>query len=258
MPTTITLHITEPAVPPYPAQLHGAACQFLEPAEADHTAQSKPFTVGAPLAECGVVTWRLGWLPDVALPAPWPPSQLRLGSSVCRILDARATHQSFATLAASRPVVRGLMRFVTPTYFSRNGRDVPLPDPVLVLRSLLQRWNTFAPTGLVIDEELSRGLLGAVLLTGAAVATERVQVGRLAWQTGFVGEAEFGITRTAPPRVDAVFTALLRFAAVAGVGAQTTHGFGEVCPHLDNLPRSHRSGDEAPAVSPVDPALAAV
>ena len=141
MPTLLTLRITEPAVPPLPVHLHAAACRLLEPPDADHTAQRKPFAVGAPVAEQGMASWQLGWLPDPAPPASWPPRELKLGGSACRVLDAGARHQPFAALAASRPVIRGLLRFVTPTYFSRNGRDVPLPDPVLVLRSLAQRWN---------------------------------------------------------------------------------------------------------------------
>ncbi|HEU0089323.1 MAG TPA: CRISPR system precrRNA processing endoribonuclease RAMP protein Cas6 [Pseudonocardiaceae bacterium] len=201
MPTNLILRIAEPPVPPYPAHLHGAACELFEQAGADHTAQHKPFAVGAPLAEDRVVTWRLGWLPDTALPPSWPPQQLRLGESTCQVLDARTRHCSFAMLATSRPVARALMRFVTPTYFSRNGRDVPLPDPVLVLRSLLQRWNTFAPPSLVIDDDLAKALLSAVLLSNAAINTVRVRVGRVAWQTGFVGDAELGLTRTAAPGV---------------------------------------------------------
>ncbi|MGH4014473.1 MAG: CRISPR system precrRNA processing endoribonuclease RAMP protein Cas6 [Pseudonocardiaceae bacterium] len=87
---------------------------------------------------------------------------------------------------------------MTPTYFSRNGRTVPLPDPVLVLRSLTQRWNTFAPAGLAIDDTLGKALLATALLTDADLHTVRVQVGRDAWQTGFVGDTE---TRPHPHRI---------------------------------------------------------
>ncbi|HEU0089322.1 MAG TPA: CRISPR system precrRNA processing endoribonuclease RAMP protein Cas6 [Pseudonocardiaceae bacterium] len=232
MPTSLILRIPELAVLPYPAHLHGAACQLFEQSETDHTAQRKPFAIGAPLAGEGAVIWRLGWLPDAALPASWPPRELRLGESVCQVLDAHARPCSFAELTTSRPVARGLMRFMTPTYFSRNGRDVPLPDPVLIMRSLLQRWNSFAPDNLAIGEELGKALLSAVLLADASINTMRVRVGHAAWQTGFVGDAELGLTRTAAPGVSTVFAALLRFATIAGVGAQTTYGFGEVSPEL--------------------------
>lgn len=259
MPALLTLRITEPTTPPYPVYLHAVACQLFEPPSADHTAQRKPFTVGAPVAEDGTASWRLGWLPDLPLPTAWPPKELRLGVSTCRVLDARMLNQPFAALAASRPVTWALVRFLTPTYFSRNGRDVPLPDPVLVMRSLAQRWNAFAPTDLAIDDTLSKALLSAVLLTDADVHTVRVQVGRDAWQTGFVGDAELALTHTAAPEVGAVFAALLRFATIAGIGAQTTYGFGEVRPEPRNGPaQPHRSTPAPPAAAPAGPPLATV
>lgn len=258
MPTLLTLRLTEPTgSPPFPAHVHAAACGLLEAPDADHTAQHKPFAVGAPVAERGAVTWRLGWLPDAALPAGWPPQQLRLGGSVCRVTQAQQQPQPFAALAASGPVTRVQVRFLTPTYFSRNGRDVPLPDPVLVLRSLTQRWNAFAPAALAIDEGLGRELLGTVVLTDADVHTVRVQVGRDAWQTGFVGDTELALTRTASPTIGAIFAALLRYAAVAGIGARTTYGFGEVSPQLpdDRSQSPHPDADpqpESPAQSQSD------
>lgn len=243
MPTLLTLRLTEPASPPFPAHLHAAACGLLEAPDADHTAQHKPFAVGAPVAERGAVTWRLGWLPDLALPAGWPPQELRLGGSTCRVIDAQVRHQPFAALATSRPVTRSQVRFLTPTYFSRNGRDVPLPDPVLVLRSLTQRWNAFAPVSLAIDDMLGKELLRTALLTEAAVHTVRAQVGRDTWQTGFVGDAEFALTHAASSDAGAVFAALLRYATVAGVGARTTHGFGEVSPEPPGEPFRPRHTD---------------
>jgi CRISPR-associated endoribonuclease Cas6 len=259
MPTLLILRLTEPAASPFPAHLHAAACGLLESPGTDHAAQYKPFTVGALVAEQGAVTWRLGWLPDLPPPAGWPPRELRLGGSTCRVLDAQVRHQPFAALAASRPVTRGSVRFLTPTYFSRNGRDVPLPDPVLVLRSLTQRWNAFAPADLAIDDTLGKALLSAALLTDAAVHTVRVQVGRDAWQTGFVGDAELALTHTAAPDVGAVFAALLRFATVAGIGARTTYGFGEVTAELPGEPaRPHHTGLGSHAASPASPPLATV
>lgn len=259
MPTLLTLRLAEPETPPYPVHLHAAACRLLEPPGVDHTAQRKPFTVGAPVAEDGTVTWRLGWLPDLELPAAWPPEELRLGGSSCRVIDARTRHQPFAALAASRPVTRGLVRFLTPTYFSRNGRDVPLPDPVLVMRSLAQRWNVFAPTGLDLDDTQCKALLSAVLLTNTDVHTVRVQVGRDSWQTGFIGDAELALTHTATPHVGAVFAALLRFATIAGIGAQTTYGFGEVHPEpLNGHTRSPYPNPEPPAENTTSPPLATV
>ncbi len=57
-------------------------------------------------------------------------------------------------------------------------------------------------------------------------ASRRVGVGPALRQVGFVGEAELRLLRSAPPVAGEVFGALLRFAELAGVGAQTTCGFG--------------------------------
>lgn len=68
MPTLFALRIIEPEALPYPVHLHAAACQLFEPPGADHTAQRKPFTVGAPVAQDETAAWKLGWLPDLVLP----------------------------------------------------------------------------------------------------------------------------------------------------------------------------------------------
>ncbi len=47
-------------------------------------------------------------------------------------------------------------------------------------------------------------------------------------QVGFVGEAELRLLKTASAGTAELFGALMRFAAIAGIGAQTTHGFGAV------------------------------
>lgn len=47
-------------------------------------------------------------------------------------------------------------------------------------------------------------------------------------QTGFLGSARIGLTKTTDHTTRTVFAALMRFAVVAGIGAQTTHGFGSV------------------------------
>jgi CRISPR-associated endoribonuclease Cas6 len=45
----------------------------------------------------------------------------------------------FGSLAGGAPAWSADLEVVSPLYFSRNRRDHPLPDPVLMLRSALDR-----------------------------------------------------------------------------------------------------------------------
>ncbi len=111
-------------------------------------------------------------------------------------------------------------------FFSRNGRDLPLPEPVLIVRSLLARWNAHAPDALAISDDAARELVGAVFLDAMSGASQQVSVTEQIRQVGFVGEAQLRLLKTASAATAEVFGAVMRFAAIAGVGAQTTHGFG--------------------------------
>jgi CRISPR-associated endoribonuclease Cas6 len=125
-------------------------------------------------------------------------------------------------------------------FFARNGRDLPLPEPVLLVRSLLARWNAHAPTALQVADDDARALVSAVFLDEVSGATERVELGSSLRQVGFVGEAELRLLRSAPQAAGEVFGALMRFAELAGVGAQTTCGFGAVEVTLPDRPPVRR------------------
>lgn len=211
----------------YPARLHGAACSMLEGNETAHAAQHKPFSVG-PLIEAssGQTRWRVGWLGS-AEPPPIPKT-VALGPSRCPVRLASPQLMSFAELLAGRPVRHADLQFISPTFFGRKGRDLPLPDPVLIIRSLATRWDAHAPPELALPAEVLTALLDTVYLADAAIDTRRAQVSRTMWQTGFVGAAQLALTKAADAATTEVFTALTRFAEFAGVGAQTTHGFGAV------------------------------
>jgi CRISPR-associated endoribonuclease Cas6 len=238
VPAVLTLQLAAPKLPAAgPRQLLGAACRLFEGAESDHKAAVKPFAVG-PLVPAGgddgaepgraAFAWRLGWLADDE-PPNWPPTQVDLGAATCPVLGYAQESWPFARLAATPPTRRAEMRVLTPMFFSRNGRDLPLPDPVLVVRSLVGRWNAHAPAGLGLSDEDARAVAECVYLVGMASGrTVEVVVMPKVRQVGFVGSVELGLLRAASARTASVFGALMRFAGIAGVGAQTTHGFGAV------------------------------
>lgn len=226
MPAVLDFEIAVPTgTQVYPARLHGAACAMLESTETAHTAQHKPFSVGPLIEEStGQTHWRVGWLGS-AQPPPIPRT-VALGPARCPVRPAPPQHTSFAQLLASEPVKHAELHLISPTFFARKGRDLPLPDPVLIIRSLSTRWDAHAPPELALPAEVFTALLDSVYLANASIETRRAQVSQTMWQTGFVGAAQLSLTKAAGAATIQVFTALTRFAEFAGIGAQTTHGFG--------------------------------
>ncbi len=228
MPAVLTLRLGGPVRRPAPRQLQGAAALLFEDPAADHHSAVKPFAVGPLSWAEDMGTWRLGWLGAGDPPPAWPPPAVRFGPSEHPVFGYGGEVWPFAALAAARPARRASMRMLTPTFFSRNGRDLPLPEPVLIVRSLLARWNSHAPADLAIGEDLARDLMATVFLASMRGATEQVMLADQLRQVGYVGDVELRLLKTADSTAAGVFAALMRFAAIAGVGAQTTHGFGAV------------------------------
>jgi CRISPR-associated endoribonuclease Cas6 len=234
VPAVLDLELSVPeGTQVYPARLHGAACALLEDDSVPHTAQHKPFSVG-PLFEssAGRARWRLGWLP-AASPPPIPAT-VALGPARCEVQPTRPVLVTFAELLTGPPLRHVELQFISPTFFARKGRDLPLPDPVLIMRSLATRWDAHAPAELALPSKELTALLDSVYLDQVAIESRRGQVSHTMWQTGFVGTARLALTRAGDDITAQVFTALTRFAEFAGVGAQTTHGFGAV-----RLPTPH-------------------
>ncbi|WP_239382494.1 MULTISPECIES: CRISPR system precrRNA processing endoribonuclease RAMP protein Cas6 [unclassified Frankia] len=240
MPASLSLKFATPPRSPLPRHLLGAAARLFETPDSDHHADTKPFAAGLLRPSAGsagpgkpgdspaMTVWRLGWLGHGDLPPTWPPRTVRFGPYEQPVMGFDADLWPFARLASVGPARRVRLRMLTPTFFSRNGRDLPLPEPVLIVRSLLARWNAHAPDTLTIDDSAARELVGSVFLDAVSGASEQVPVTEQIRQVGFVGEAELRLLKTASAAAAEVFGALMRFAAIAGVGAQTTHGFGAV------------------------------
>lgn len=228
MPAILDLELSVSAgIQVYPARLYGVACTMLEDDSVPHTAQHKPFLVG-PLfsGSAGRARWRLGWL--AAAEPPPVPTTVALGPARCEVQVTRPTSVTFAELLASPPRRHVELHFVSPTFFARNGQDLLLPDPVLIMRSLATRWDAHAPSALALPTEVLSALLDSVYLDEMDSETQRAQVSRTMWQTGFVSAVRLALTKAGSEVTAQAFTALTRFAECAGVGAQTTHGFGAV------------------------------
>lgn len=228
MPASLTVQLEPLPHVPTPRHVLGAASALCESADDDHRAGAKPFAAGPVRLVPGGVGWRLGWLADEGLPPGWPPRAVRFGPVTRQVIGFGADLWPYARLACSGGVRRARLRMLTPLFFSRNGRDLPLPEPVLLVRSLLSRWNVHAPDALRIADEDARALVGGVFLGEMSGRTERVALTEQLCQVGFVGDVELRLLRGTSETAAGVFGALLRFATIAGIGAQTTWGFGAV------------------------------
>ncbi|MGH3947977.1 MAG: hypothetical protein ACRDSE_02480 [Pseudonocardiaceae bacterium] len=53
---------------------------------------------------------------------------MALGPARCAVQPTRPASVTFAELLATPPVRRAELHFLSPTFFARKGRDLPLPD----------------------------------------------------------------------------------------------------------------------------------
>jgi len=239
MPSMLLVRMAGAVVDVPPRWLLAAASAVCDPGDATPGADNGSFSAGAlaPGGDAGTSSWRLGWLDDDATPPAWPPSVVRFGSRAVPVVGADLHRHAYAELAQSRPVRRVRLTMNTPTFFSRDGRDLPLPDPALALGGLVARWNRYAPGHLRIGADEARDLGGAVYLDAMWGSSAEVELGHGLRQVGFVGQADLRLVAAASDYTATMFTALARFAAFAGVGERTAHGFGAVDVDVADLVR---------------------
>jgi CRISPR-associated endoribonuclease Cas6 len=231
-PDTVGLELPEPT----PAQVHGLACALLDREPTDHNAPEKPWAVWPVDVEAGQrrASWKLHWLRD---DNSAPTGRMDVGARV-RLGNRRFTlHRVCPTMTqyaalADRTATRADLWFQSPTYFSRNGRFYPLPDPVLLFRGLAAKWNARqADASMSLPDDLLSQLTSAVAISACELATTRIAVGvgePAAERPAFTGWARFAVPRRADEAVRRAFAALVRFAEFSGIGAMTTHGLGAV------------------------------
>ncbi|BFH76641.1 CRISPR-associated endoribonuclease Cas6 [Thermus thermophilus] len=113
------------------------------------------------------------------------------------------------------------LRFASPTFFRRKGVHYPVPEPRLVLESLLRRLEAFgplkAPEGVreaLLERTTVRSLEGRTLPARTEVDT-----------AGFVGRVVYHLPRATEEEA-LWLSALGRFAFYSGVGAKTSLGYG--------------------------------
>lgn len=118
------------------------------------------------------------------------------------------------------------LRFVSPTSASGRLASYPLPDPVVLYRSWLLRWNRFSP------QKLDRVLLDVaavhVAVSYCRIHTRAMDLG-VGREIGFVGRVTLRVLQPHKlgPRVVADLYALACFSAFCGTGHRTAQGMGQ-------------------------------
>lgn len=113
--------------------------------------------------------------------------------------------------------------FQTPVSFKKKDIDYPLPDPALVFKSLLNKWNYFAP--MRVDIDLRSVFEEKLCVVFARIRTFKIKLSLGSGVTGFKGKVVYYVKRAKEEELRWL-NALGNFATFAGVGRKTTMGLG--------------------------------
>lgn len=212
--------------------MHRLACYLAEPAsKSAHELQVKPFAIWPLMTEGEHFIIRLAVLIDDVAMVRRISGRLKatphLGEDIPLAIEGCTIDtQSFEDLSRSIPRSQILVDCVSPVVYSRNGKYYALPDPHLVHRGLVMRWNEFAPKQSHVTDDDARQLLSTVEMIGCKIEAANVKdMGR---RIGFTGSVKYKVSSDSNEDVQRWFTALWRFASFSGLGSMTTHGLGAV------------------------------
>ncbi|WP_022846647.1 CRISPR-associated endoribonuclease Cas6 [Desulfurobacterium sp. TC5-1] len=119
-----------------------------------------------------------------------------------------------------------ILDFITPTTFKRGKYDYPLPEPSLIYKSILKKWNRFSGERLPSKEILEK--IGRdIQVAGCWIKTTKLEMASLKKITGFRGRIVF-YNASKDAEFNRIITQLTLFAPFCGIGRKTTMGFGKV------------------------------
>lgn len=114
--------------------------------------------------------------------------------------------------------------FMTPTSFSKNDFDYPLPEPSLVFKSLFKKWNAFS--SFPIPDVMFKKLINHITVSRFDIRTQSLLFHKYK-KIGFVGNVTF-FTNFKKFDYLSLFNMLSFFAFYSGVGRKTTMGMGQI------------------------------
>ena len=246
MPTLLTFPLDPDQaarLPRYPGRaLHALFYQWLAlgdytlAVDVHHDDGPRPFTVSSVYRDNGVSTLRLTLLDD----ALWPAMERGIAKTEgVVVLDQplalpeggpEVYHRTYAELAANaRAETRLSLRFISPTSFRSREMHYPLPDPVLVFQSWLNRWNEFAPEEHQINVAVLDLAAAHVAVSYYNGRTEMVDFGGNKRVVGFVGTVQYSILRASRIGEEWVrkLNTLADYAPFCGTGHKTAQGMGQ-------------------------------
>lgn len=118
------------------------------------------------------------------------------------------------------------LSFLSPTGFSRNGLQIPVPIPELVFKSLLKKWQSFVSSGEWNGVESS---FGSVRMEKFSLQSQPVWLKKQSVFRGCLGYCEYSFHHL-DSEVRRAVSALSLFSFFGGVGYKTAQGMGQVFP----------------------------
>ncbi len=132
-------------------------------------------------------------------------------------------YDTFESLMTATEVHNKLsLTIKTPLSFKRSDTFYPFPEPSLLFRNILTRWNAFSPEPFSEDLDFSR-----ITFADFNIKTRPYPLRHRATAIGCVGAIGF-LFKQCPQEIAEVCHTLLRFAFYSGIGVKTTQGMGMV------------------------------
>ena len=136
---------------------------------------------------------------------------------------AFTTYEELYDNASSSPYFS--FTFYTPVSFKKGKIDYPLPDPKIVFKSLIKKWNYFSP--FKIDVDLREVIENKIAISYLNLKSHKIALSLGGKITGFTGEVGYYVKDPTHQELKWLNT-LGRFSIYSGLGRKTTMGLGMV------------------------------
>jgi CRISPR-associated endoribonuclease Cas6 len=138
-----------------------------------------------------------------------------------------ATITDYRSLWQNTPRRDFRFRFVSPTSFRSGDGNLPFPLPYSLYNGLLKKWNSYAPSDLIIDQAILQEITKRVFPARHSIRTVLAEQ-RNTKLIGFVGRCIFEVLGEVSDDTLHKLTVLTEYAYFAGVGMKTAQGMGQI------------------------------